>query len=159
MLETLPLSDNTVQRRIADMSTDITDQVVSEIKTAPLGTFALQLDETTDVNIGSVNDEIQEEFIDFVNDSSASDLFEKESLVRFWCKISKSYPHVAEEPLRSLLLFPSTYLCETGFSSLLVIKSKQRSRLNVEADLRCPLANTVPRLTKLVNEKQYQPSH
>ncbi|KAK4313773.1 hypothetical protein Pmani_014896 [Petrolisthes manimaculis] len=47
-LDTQPLSDNTVQRRIADMSTDIKDQVVSEIKTAPLGTFALQLDETTD---------------------------------------------------------------------------------------------------------------
>lgn len=40
-------------------------------------------------DVGSVNDEIQEEFINFVNDSSASDLFEKESLVRFWCKISK----------------------------------------------------------------------
>ena len=88
-------------------------------------------------DVASVNDEIQEELIDLVNDSSASDLFEKESLVRFWCKISKSYPHVAEEPLRSLLLFPSTYLCEAGFSSLLVIKSKLRSRLNVEADLRC----------------------
>lgn len=49
-LDTLPLSDNTVQRRIADMSTDIKDQVVSEIKTAPLGIFALQLNETTDVS-------------------------------------------------------------------------------------------------------------
>ncbi|XP_066941067.1 SCAN domain-containing protein 3-like [Macrobrachium rosenbergii] len=49
-LDTLPLSDNTVQRRISDMSTDIKDQVVSEVKTAPLGIFALQLDETTDVN-------------------------------------------------------------------------------------------------------------
>ena len=47
-------------------------------------------------DVASVNDEIQEEFIDLVNDSSASDLFEKESLVRFWCKISKSYPHVSE---------------------------------------------------------------
>ena len=110
-------------------------------------------------DVASVNDAIQEEFIDFVNDSSACDLFEKKSLVSFWCEISKSYPHVAEEPLRWLLLFPSTYLCETGFSSLLVIKSKLRSRLNVEADLRCALAKTAPRLAKLVEEKQFQPSH
>ena len=49
-LDTLSLSDNTVQRRISEMSMDIKDQVVSEIKAAPLGIFALQLDEITDVS-------------------------------------------------------------------------------------------------------------
>ena len=110
-------------------------------------------------DVSSVNDEIQEEFIDMVNDSSAHDIYEKESLVSFWCKMSISYPMVAEEPLRALLLFPSTYLCEAGFSSLLLIKSKLRSRLNVEADLRCALSTTAPRLTRLVDNKQFQPSH
>lgn len=40
----------TLQRHISDMSTDIENQVVSEIKTAPSGLFAFQLDEMTDVN-------------------------------------------------------------------------------------------------------------
>lgn len=110
-------------------------------------------------DIASVNDNIQEEFIDLVNDSSARDHFEKESLIKFWCKISKSYPRVAEVAVRSLLLFPSTYLCESGFSSLLFMKSKIRSGLNVEADLGCALAKTAPRLSRLVDQKQHQPSH
>lgn len=96
--------------------------------------------------------------IDLVNDSSARDYFEKETLIKFWCKISISYPRVAEVALRSLLLFPSTNLCEAGFSSLLFMKSKIRSRLNVEADLRCALAKTATRLSRLVDQKQQQPS-
>lgn len=42
------LSDNTVQRRIADMSEDVKVQILEEIKQSPL--FAIQLDESTDVS-------------------------------------------------------------------------------------------------------------
>ncbi|KAL2103117.1 hypothetical protein ACEWY4_002285 [Coilia grayii] len=44
----VPLSNNTVARRIDDMSLDIVGQVVNKIKQA--GHFALQLDEMTDVS-------------------------------------------------------------------------------------------------------------
>ena len=47
-LKKVPLSNNTVSRRIDDMSDDITEQVVNKIKQA--GQFALQLDEMTDVS-------------------------------------------------------------------------------------------------------------
>ena len=47
---------------------------------------------------------------------------------------------------------------ETGFSCLLITKSKPRSRLNVEASLQCSLAITVP-LWIRVEKKQFQPSH
>ena len=43
----VPLSNNTVKRRISKMSEDIEEQVVSQIKQA--GMFSLQLDESTDV--------------------------------------------------------------------------------------------------------------
>ena len=46
---TIPLSDNTVQRRLLDLSKDITDQVVEEIKESRSGWFCLQLDESTDI--------------------------------------------------------------------------------------------------------------
>ncbi|CAL9683639.1 unnamed protein product [Knipowitschia caucasica] len=46
--KTVPLSNNTVSRRIADMSSNIVEQVVSKMRRA--GHFALQLDEMTDVS-------------------------------------------------------------------------------------------------------------
>ena len=47
-LEDKPLSDNTIKRRIDDMSIDIENQVVEVIK--KLSCFAIQLDESTDVS-------------------------------------------------------------------------------------------------------------
>lgn len=47
-LKTVPLSNNTVSRRIDDMSINIVGQVVDKMKQA--GQFALQLDEMTDVS-------------------------------------------------------------------------------------------------------------
>ncbi|XP_014389407.1 PREDICTED: LOW QUALITY PROTEIN: protein ZBED8-like [Myotis brandtii] len=80
-------------------------------------------------------------------------------VTKFWIKCLQSYPVLSETVLRLLLPFPTTYLCETGFSSLLVIKSKYRSRLVVEDDLHCALAKTAPRISDLMRKKQSQPSH
>ncbi|KAI6647156.1 zinc finger BED domain-containing protein 5-like [Oopsacas minuta] len=48
-LAPLSISNNTVHRRIVDMSEDVKLQVISEMITAPLGLFSIQLDESTDV--------------------------------------------------------------------------------------------------------------
>ena len=47
-LALVPLSNNVILSRISDLSSDILDQVIADIKASPLKTF-LQLDETTDV--------------------------------------------------------------------------------------------------------------
>ena len=47
-LSSLSLSDNTVQRTIEEMSKDIKNQVVEQIKQSPI--YVLQLDESTDVS-------------------------------------------------------------------------------------------------------------
>ena len=50
-LREIPLSNNTVKRRIALMSEDIKDQVITEIKDKSVfGLFAIQLDESVDVS-------------------------------------------------------------------------------------------------------------
>jgi len=41
--------------------------------------------------------------------------------------MSDSYPNVGKDALKKLLLFPSTYLCESGFSTLLYVKIKNRN--------------------------------
>ena len=44
----IPLSNNTVQRRVEDIVMDIEQQVVEEVKKSPY--FDIQLDESTDVS-------------------------------------------------------------------------------------------------------------
>ena len=44
----LSLSNTTIQRRISDMSEDVKEQVVKEIKPSPM--FSFQVDESTDVS-------------------------------------------------------------------------------------------------------------
>ncbi|XP_068228051.1 zinc finger BED domain-containing protein 5-like [Palaemon carinicauda] len=102
------------------------------------------------VNVHLLPDNMQEEFLELVNDSVAKDAFETLSLTKFWAKMSEIYPVVSKVVLNSLLMFPSTYLSEQGFSTLLNMKTKHRSRLNVEHDLRLCLSNTAPRIEKLV---------
>lgn len=46
-LKSIPLSDNTIERRINDMAGDIREQLVEKLKKSPH--FALQFDESTDV--------------------------------------------------------------------------------------------------------------
>ena len=45
----IPHSNDTVYRRIVDMSDDVKQQVIEELKKALFGKFAIQLDESTDV--------------------------------------------------------------------------------------------------------------
>lgn len=112
-------------------------------------------------------DDIQEDFLEFKTDSTAKDDFQLLALEKFWLKRYKINPRVAEIPLRMLVQFSSTYLCEAGFSTLVAIKSKQRNLLKVENDLRVALSVdnaigcvvTHPRIDLLVKNKQSQVSH
>ena len=45
----IPLSNDTVHQQIVDMSDVVKQQVIAELKEAPLGKFSIQLDESTDV--------------------------------------------------------------------------------------------------------------
>nr|XP_027777949.2 SCAN domain-containing protein 3 [Marmota flaviventris] len=81
------------------------------------------------------------------------------SLASFWIKVKNEYPELAEIALKSLVLFPSTYLCETGFSTLSVIKTKHRNSLNIHYPLRVALSSIQPRLDKLTSKKQAHLSH
>ncbi|KAK9686069.1 hypothetical protein QE152_g37477 [Popillia japonica] len=73
---------------------------------------------------------IQEEVIELQNDSNFKDTFESGvSLEELWCRKAISYPNIREAALRYLMVFSTTFLCEQGFSTLLLIKNKQRNRL------------------------------
>ena len=110
-------------------------------------------------NVDDVPEAWQEEFLDLKNDSAAKDAFQNMELEEFWTQVRGTYPLLATNALRILVQFSSTYLCETGFSALVHLKTKARNKLEVEADLRCALSITPPDIEGLVSGKQCQKSH
>ena len=59
----------------------------------------------------------------------------------------------------AFLSFPTTYLCEAGFSTLALVKTKYRNKLQPEDDINCALKTIIPDFDKLVKQVQGQSSH
>ena len=56
--------------------------------------------------------------------------FENVSLTQFWAEVQSKEPNLSNlcwQITKVLLPFPTTYLCEAGFSALAVIKTKYRN--------------------------------
>ena len=70
------------------------------------------------IPIEKVADNLQDELIDFRNDTTCKDMFESLSICEFWVTACVSYPRIGKECVKVLLPFSSTYLCEAGFSTL-----------------------------------------
>jgi len=66
---------------------------------------------------------------------------------------------LADRALTVLVPFANTYQRETSFSVLAVIKSKFRSRLQVEDDILVSLSKISPRIDFLCRQKQAHTSH
>jgi len=110
-------------------------------------------------DIATVPEELQDELLDLRNDSAGREMFLEKSLTQFWCIMLWSYTKVSKEASRVIVPFASTYLCESGFSALVHIKSKTRNQLNVEDDMRLSISKTQPRISRLVSDMQQQKSH
>ena len=102
----------------------------------------------------------QEELIDMQEDQTAKKQHEKCSAINFWLSMASSYPTLASHAVPQLLIFPSIWECEQGFSILMNIKSKNRNRLSAPGhDFRCAISKVMPRIDQLVKDKQKQKSH
>lgn len=85
--------------------------------------------------------------------------FQEKELHSFWASQMSTFPTLAAEALGVLVPFATTYLCEAGFSAMVLIKTKQRNRLNPQNDMRVALSTKIPRFDQLVAGKQQQKSH
>ena len=86
--------------------------------------------------------------------------YQNEELTAFWAKLEKEYPILSQRALNVLIPFATTYRCEAGFSALVSIKTKARNQLkDTDANIRCALSSTNPRIDILVKDKQYHVSH
>ena len=111
------------------------------------------------IDIATIPEEVQDELLELRNDSAGREIFVTKSLSQFWSSMLTSYPELSKEPLRVIVPFASTYLCESGFSALMHIKSKARNQLDVEDDLRIAISKTQPRISRLTCNMQQQKSH
>ena len=71
----------------------------------------------------------QKELIDIQTDERAKTKHKECCPINFWLSVASSYPNLARVAVSRLLIFPSTWECEQGFSALLTIKSKSRNCL------------------------------
>ncbi|XP_072379466.1 protein FAM200A-like [Diabrotica undecimpunctata] len=115
---------------------------------------------TCDLNTVKMNLKEKEQLTDLLSDESLRSIFKTTDLSKFWIMTEKEYPLLYKTSLLKLLPFTSTYLYETAFSTLTAIKTKYRSRINVEPDLGVSLSDNIsPRINILTASVQAQGSH
>ena len=102
----------------------------------------------------------QDKLIDILTDEAAK-IKHKEGgcSINFWFSMESSYTNLATHAVPQLLIFPSTWECEQGFSALMSIKSKSLNRLATPGhDFRCAVSKVIPRIDQLVEKKRHHPT-
>lgn len=95
---------------------------------------------------------IKEQLIEIREDSTLESEFHEKELSEFWLRRQQEYPLISKAALLILIPFASTYLCETAFSQLQIIKNQHRSCLSqhsLEANLRIAVSNITPDINML----------
>ena len=93
------------------------------------------------------------------NDRSLKCNFHWTTLPMFWMKVLPEYPDLAVKALKTLLPFPTSYLCKSGVSVMAATKTKPRNRLDVRDILRVSMSSIIPRWERVVVAKQVQGFH
>ena len=79
------------------------------------------------LDVSDIFYEMQEQFIELKNDSTARDIYHEKSLSQFWCDMTESYPQISKLAFRTLLPFATTYLCERDFWLFYISKLKKET--------------------------------
>ena len=106
--------------------------------------------------------ELENELIELSEDSTLKLLHQEVDLPAFWIKAGKEYSLLSERAILFLLPFTTTYLCESGFSTVTITKSKSRNSLKtatLNATMRVSLSPIDPGVDLLISQKQGQVSH
>jgi hypothetical protein len=85
--------------------------------------------------------------IDLSVDSTFKAKFLDSSIAPFWIYARSEYPAIASKALSILLPFSISYLCEAAFSTMKIMKTKHRTKLQSLGDeLRLRLSTIRPRI-------------
>nr|XP_039254320.1 SCAN domain-containing protein 3-like [Styela clava] len=100
----------------------------------------------------------KESLIELSCDTTLMSKHKELSLSQFWISLENEYPELSDIAIKILLVFCTTYLCEKSFSTLTLIKTKQRNRVKINALLRLAETSLEPRLAHLISKGQQQNS-
>lgn len=64
-----------------------------------------------------------------LTDTVRRHIFDTRPLAKFWTSCQAEFPELATKAVRCRLPFPTTYFCESGFSTLAYIKNKQEVKV------------------------------
>jgi hypothetical protein len=100
-------------------------------------------------NLDSMDDaDMQKDgLIDLQSKALLKQGFSNQNLDEVWYSQIAAYPVLAKKALSALMPFATSYLCESGFSILVSMKTKARNRLDARHDMRLALSKTVPRIS------------
>ena len=87
-----------------------------------------------------------DQFLEMTSNDVLKSVFETApNLHIFWFKIKAEYPETVTKSLKSPLPFPTSYICEAGFSAVTATKTRLWSRLDMNNKLQVLLSHITPR--------------
>ena len=102
----------------------------------------------------SFTEQKKEDYLDLTCDNSLKRKFNLVNPTNFWISLTDEYPVLTKKALQMFILFVTSYLCEAGLSAMAVIKSKYRSGINVEREMRGAVSKIFPRFEEHCKNKQ-----
>ena len=100
-----------------------------------------------------------EELIDLSSDGTMKTRFSAVPLESFWAQCFHEFPISHGAAMKVLLSFTTTYLCGVSFSTMGTLKTKYRSALRIDDDMRVSLSVIPPRIDNIIASSQQQTSH
>ena len=98
----------------------------------------------------------EHQLFEIANDGCLQTTIKTTTLPLFRIKVMAEYIEIATTSLKTLVSFPTCYLCEAWFSAVKASKTKQQNKLDISNTLRVLLSPIIPRWNRLVAKKQAQ---
>lgn len=95
----------------------------------------------------------EDQFIEMTSHATLRLRFTAQTRSEFWVGVEREYPLIGQRAVCILLPF-ATSLCEMGFSAVASLKTKYRSQLNIEHDLRMAVSSLSPHFEKMCSGEQ-----
>ncbi|GFU50781.1 zinc finger BED domain-containing protein 5 [Trichonephila clavipes] len=136
------------------------DNCAKELQSIPLSNASYEWVrdpfQNTPEGLSTTEEEI---FIDFTSSGEIKRQFCNKTLFPFWAEVDDEFSELKTKAFRILLPFSTSYLCETGFSAVAALKTKYRSQLNIEKELRVSISNIKASFENLCSARQAHESH